>query len=78
MEQPLDMKTPKTYSSNNDPLMNEILLTAESVVSFYEERLDSLLTENSLLERENARLLCLLRDLSDRHPRNPGQRIPKQ
>ncbi len=71
------MKTPKTYSSNNDPLMNEILLTAESVVSFYEERLDSLLTENSMLERENARLVCLLRDLSERHPRSPGQKVTR-
>lgn len=60
------MKKSKTYPSDTDPLMNEILLTAESVVSFYEERLESLLTENSLLERENARLVCLLKSLSER------------
>ncbi len=72
------MKTPKTYSSNNDPLMNEILVTAESVVSFYEERLESLLTENSLLERENARLVCLLKNLSERRPASRGQTVTKQ
>lgn len=54
------MNTPiTTQRYEADELLNDTLRTAQTVISFYEERLDSALELNDFLEKENARLQSL-------------------
>jgi len=68
------MNTPiTTQHYEADELLNDTLRTAQTVISFYEERLDSALELNDFLEKENARLQSLLNTyLNTLPPRRPS------